>query len=156
MTELCIMDLVQLDGCCAILSLSVIVGWSVFLFQLVSLLLPSLTPSVHKAYPEGLLCMRITVLSGAGSQNHNHRITEWPGLEGAWVGRGLKDHESQTPPPQAGPPTSTFHTSPGCPGPHPIWLWTPPGMDGASTASLGSCSSTSPLSQWRTSPWHPT
>jgi len=26
----------------------------------------------------------------------------------AWVGRDLKDYESPTPPPEAGPPTSTF------------------------------------------------
>ena len=45
----------------------------------------------------------------------------------AWVGRDLKDHESLTPLPQAGPPTSTFNTRPGCPGPHPTWPWTPPG-----------------------------
>ena len=49
-------------------------------------------------------------------------------------------HGSSNPPPQAGPPTSPFHTSPGCPGPHPTWPQTPPRMDGASTASLGSCS----------------
>ena len=47
---------------------------------------------------------------------------------------------------QAGLPISAFNTRPGCPGPHPTWPWTPPGMDGASTTSLGSCSSTSPLS----------
>ena len=34
----------------------------------------------------------------------------------AWVGKDLKDCEVLTPPPQAGPPTSTFHTGPGCPG----------------------------------------
>jgi len=53
----------------------------------------------------------------------------------AWVGRDLKDHEAPTPPPHTGPPTSTFQTSPGCPGPHPTWPSTPPRMDGASTAS---------------------
>ena len=55
----------------------------------------------------------------------------------AWVGRDLKDHTAPTPPPHAGPPTSTFNTSPGCPGPiqpdlehlqgwtgHPQPLWT--------------------------------
>ena len=47
--------------------------------------------------------------------------------------------------PQAGPATSTFNTRPGCPEPHPTWPWTPPGMDGASTITLGNCSSTSPL-----------
>jgi len=43
----------------------------------------------------------------------NHRMV--------WVGRNLKGHEAPTAPPPAGPPTSTFHTSPGCPGPHPTW-----------------------------------
>jgi len=52
---------------------------------------------------------------------HPHRM--------AWVGRDLKDHGSPTPPPQAGPPTSTFNTRPGCPGPHPTWPWTPPGTE---------------------------
>ena len=66
------------------------------------------------------------------SQNH----TEWPRLE--WTLSII----STTFPPQAGSPTSTFHTRPGCPGPHPTWPSTPPGMDGASTASLSSCSST--------------
>ena len=31
----------------------------------------------------------------------------------AWVGRDLKGRESPTPPPQAGPPTSTFNIRPG-------------------------------------------
>ena len=34
------------------------------------------------------------------------------------------------------PPTSTFNTSPGCPGPHPTWPWTPPEMDGPFTKPL--------------------
>jgi len=63
----------------------------------------------------------------------NHRM--------ARVGKDLREHQAP-----CTLPTSTFQTSPGCPGPHPTWPWTPPGMDGASTASLGSCSSTSPLS----------
>jgi len=83
---------------------------------------------------------------GATQMCCEHRITERPGLEG--TSRIMKLQA----PPQAGPPTSTCNTSPGCPGPHPTWPWTPPGMDGASTASLGSCSSTSPLSECRTSP----
>jgi len=37
----------------------------------------------------------------------------------ARVGRDLKDHESPTHPPQAGPPSSPFNTRLGCPGPHP-------------------------------------
>jgi len=37
----------------------------------------------------------------------------------AWVGRDLKDHQAPTPLPHAGPPTSTFNTRPGYPGPHP-------------------------------------
>jgi len=51
------------------------------------------------------------------SQNQNHRT--------AWVGRDLKDHEAPTPLLHAGPPTSTFNTSPDCPGPHPTcpWVW---------------------------------
>jgi len=40
----------------------------------------------------------------------------------ARVGRDLKDHEGPTPPLHAGPPTSTFNASPGCPGPHPPGL----------------------------------
>jgi len=51
----------------------------------------------------------------------NHRITEWPGVEGASRIMNLQ------PPCRAGPPTSPF-TRPGCPGPHPTWPWTPPGM----------------------------
>ncbi|XP_052552627.1 cyclin-dependent kinase inhibitor 3 isoform X4 [Tympanuchus pallidicinctus] len=39
----------------------------------------------------------------------------------ARVGRDLKDHEAPTPLCHAGPPTSPFHSSPGCPGPHPTW-----------------------------------
>ena len=62
------------------------------------------------------------------SESHNHRM--------AWVGRDLKDHESPTPLPQAGPLTSTCNTRPGCPGPHPTWPWT--SRDGASTTSLDS------------------
>ena len=37
----------------------------------------------------------------------------------ARVGRDLEVHEAPTPLLQSGPPTSTFHSSPGCPGPHP-------------------------------------
>jgi len=48
---------------------------------------------------------------------NNHRITEWPGLEGIM---------NLQPPCRAGPPTSPF-TRPGCPGPHPTWPWAPPG-----------------------------
>ncbi|XP_052552626.1 cyclin-dependent kinase inhibitor 3 isoform X3 [Tympanuchus pallidicinctus] len=43
------------------------------------------------------------------------RVTERPGLEG--TSRMMK----LQPPTNAGPPTSTFHSSPGCPGPHPTW-----------------------------------
>ena len=46
----------------------------------------------------------------------------------AWVGRDLQDHQAPTPPPQAGPPTSTFNTRPDCPALHPTRPWTPPGM----------------------------
>ena len=37
----------------------------------------------------------------------------------ARVGRDLAVHEAPTPLLLSGPPTSTFHSSPGCPGPHP-------------------------------------
>ena len=37
----------------------------------------------------------------------------------ARVGRDLEVHEAPTPLLLSGPPTSTFHSSPGCPGPHP-------------------------------------
>ncbi len=59
----------------------------------------------------------------AGSQNHrmNHRT--------AGLGRDSRLTELQ-PHPAANLPTS--HSSPGCPGPHPAWPPTPPGMDGAS------------------------
>ena len=50
---------------------------------------------------------------------HSHTV--------ARVGRDLKDHESPTPSPQAGPPTSTCNTRPGCPRPHPTGPSTPPG-----------------------------
>jgi len=45
----------------------------------------------------------------------------------AQVGRDLKDHQAPTSPPQAGLPTSTFNTRPGCSRPHPISPPTPPG-----------------------------
>jgi len=77
-----------------------------------------------------------------------HRTIEWPGLEGT-----SRITKLQPPPPPAGPPTATCNTSPGCPGPPPTCPSTPPRMDGASTASLGSCSSTSPLSLPTTSPY---
>ena len=51
-----------------------------------------------------------------------HRITEWLG----W--RGPQGSQSSNLLLHAGPPTSTFNSSPGCPGPHPTWPWTPPGM----------------------------
>ena len=46
----------------------------------------------------------------------------------ARVGRDLKDHETPSPQPQAGPPTSSSNTRPGYRGCHPIRPWTPPGM----------------------------
>ena len=49
----------------------------------------------------------------------NHRITELQNHRRARVERDLKDHESPTSLPHAGPPTSTFDTRPGGPGPHP-------------------------------------
>ena len=45
----------------------------------------------------------------------------------AWVGRDLKNHQAPAPLPQTGPPTSICNTRSGCPGPHPILPWTPPG-----------------------------
>ena len=53
----------------------------------------------------------------------DHRIIEWPRLEGT-----SRIMEATTSPPQAGPSTSTFNPRPGCPGPHLTWPWTPPGM----------------------------
>uniref|UniRef100_A0A669QM54 Chromodomain helicase DNA binding protein 6 n=1 Tax=Phasianus colchicus TaxID=9054 RepID=A0A669QM54_PHACC len=53
------------------------------------------------------------------TESQNHRI--------ARVGRDLKDHESPTPLPHAGPPTIPPNARPDCPGPHPIWPRTPPG-----------------------------
>jgi len=35
-----------------------------------------------------------------------------------------QDHQAPTLLPQAGLPTFTFNTRPGCPGPHPTWPWT--------------------------------
>ena len=67
--------------------------------------------------------------SGARTKS-DHRVAEWPILEGASNITSL--HPSL---PQAGPPTSIF-IRPGCPGPH------PPGLEylqgEASTTSLGS------------------
>ena len=48
----------------------------------------------------------------------NHRIIE---LQNGLDWKGTKDHQVPTPLPQAGPPTFTFNTRPGCPGPHPTW-----------------------------------
>jgi len=68
------------------------------------------------------------------NQGYHRIITEsqnglgWKGPQGS--------RSSNPPLLHAGPPTSTCNTSPGCPGPHPTWPWTPPGMDRASTASL--------------------
>jgi len=42
----------------------------------------------------------------------------------AWDGRDPNDHQAPTPMPQAGPPTSTYGTRPGCPGLYPTWSWT--------------------------------
>ena len=47
----------------------------------------------------------------------NHRM--------GWV--GTQGSSSSNPLPQAGPPTSPYHTRPGCPGPHPTWPRIPPG-----------------------------
>ena len=73
----------------------------------------------------------------------------------AWVGRDLKDRESPDPLPEAGPPTSISNTRPGCPGPHPTWPWTPPGM-GHPQPLWAACSSTSPLSCYRKKTWENT
>jgi len=47
-----------------------------------------------------------------------------------WIPSEFESHSQESPTslPQAGPPTSTFNTRPGCPGPNPIWPWTLPGM----------------------------
>jgi len=63
----------------------------------------------------------------------------------AWVGRDLKDHEAPTPLLHAGPPTSTFNTSPGCPRPHPPGLEHLQGWTGHPQPLWAACSSTSPL-----------
>ena len=78
---------------------------------------------------------QVKVMYPISSQNHRM----------AWVGRDLKGHESPTPRSQAGPPTSTFHTSPGCPGPHPTWPWTPPGMGRPEPLWAACCSPLPPL-----------
>jgi len=72
------------------------------------------------------------------TKSQNHRITEWPGLEGTSRIMNLQ------PPCQAGPSISPF-TRPGCPGPHPTWPWTPPGT-GHLQPLWAARSSTSPLS----------
>lgn len=53
------------------------------------------------------------VLKNTTRISQNHRM--------ARVERDLKNHESPTPQPQAGPPTFIFSTRPGCPGPNPVW-----------------------------------
>ena len=68
----------------------------------------------------------------------DHRITEWPGLEGTSRIMNLQ------PPCRAGPPTSPF-TRPGCSGPHPTWPWMHPGMGGHPQPLWTARSSTSPL-----------
>jgi len=52
----------------------------------------------------------------------HHRIIEWLELEGTQGSSG------SNPPPQAGPPAFRSGTRPGCPGLHPSWSSTPPGM----------------------------
>jgi len=60
-----------------------------------------------------ILCRPHPSTVNCTASSKNHRM--------AWVGRDLKDRESPTPLPKAGPPTSPFNTRPGCPGPHPTW-----------------------------------
>ena len=72
-------------------------------------------------------CSAWTLMLGLSSHSVWNRLgcftksQVWKGPQGSW---------SSNPPPQGGPPAPTFNTSPGCPGPHPTWPWTPPGMDG--------------------------
>jgi len=68
----------------------------------------------------------------------------------ASIGRDPKDHQVPVSLPQAGLPTSTSGSRPGCPGLHPTWSWTPPAM-GHPQPLWAACSSTSPLSLSRTS-----
>jgi len=98
-------------------------------------------------------CMRRTSSDQPAGQLENQLPNEIHSM--AWVGRDLKDHEAPTPLLQSGLPTSMFITRPGCPGLHPTWPWTLPGM-GHLQPIWAVCSSTSPLSQQRTSPWYPT
>jgi len=56
-----------------------------------------------------------------------HRIIESQNHRMAWVGRDTS--QVPTPLPQAEPPNSRPGTSPGCPGLHPTWSWTPLGME---------------------------
>jgi len=53
-------------------------------------------------------------------------------------GLGWKDHQAPTPPPQTGRPTSISNPRPGCPGSHPTWPWTPPGIQNTHCTLLSS------------------
>ena len=62
----------------------------------------------------------------------------------AWVEKDSNDHQFSTPLLCAGSPT----TRPGCPEPHPAWLWMPPGM-GHPQPPWATCSSAPPLFVWK-------
>ena len=60
-------------------------------------------------------------------------------------GRDPKDHQVPTPLSRAEPPTSRSGTRPGCPGLHPTWSGTPPGMEHPQPP-WAACANTSPPS----------
>ena len=66
--------------------------------------------------------------------------------QNSWAGRNPKDHLVPTLLSQAGPPTSRSGTRSGCPGPHPTWAWTPPGMEHPQPL-WSACATTSPHSE---------
>jgi len=68
---------------------------------------------------DGQACAVAARVPGGALQNHRM----------VWVGRDPKDHQVPTPLPQAWPPASRSGTRPGCPGLHPTWPRTPPGME---------------------------
>ena len=73
--------------------------------------------------PSKLLVLSLKSMGSADNQENEIAVfTESQNHRIARVGRDLKDHESPTPLPHAGPPTIPPNARPGCPGPHPIWL----------------------------------
>jgi len=62
------------------------------------------------------VCSLHSLLHASFWKSQTHRM--------AWVGKDHNDHVVPTPLLCAGVPT----TRPGCPEPHPVWPWMPPGM----------------------------